>query len=161
VQPPTGPSGKTAARGIRHGEGYQEGGGLHEHAPIALGELIHAQLRVVIETAVHEELAIALGARRYERQVERRGYRNGVRVRTLTGPTGPMALTLPRATMVATGRGQEWTSTIVPRYQRRMREVNEAVSATYLGGGNTRRIRGALARRGPRRLPSHHLRRQC
>jgi transposase-like protein len=143
------------AQGIRKAER------LHEHAPFALGELIHAQVRVAIETAVHEELVIALGARRYERQVERRGYRNGVELRTLTGPTGPMALTLPRATMVATGRGQEWTSTIVPRYQRRMREVNEAVSATYLGGGNTRRIRGALARRGPRRLPSHHLRRQC
>src|SRR5882724_3846617 len=33
---------------------------------------------------------------------------------------------------------------IVPRYQRRMREVNEAVIATYLAGGNQRRIRGAL-----------------
>jgi len=32
----------------------------------------------------------------------------------------------------------------VPRYQRRMREVNEAVIATYLAGGNQRRIRGAL-----------------
>ncbi len=35
-------------------------------------------------------------------------------------------------------------STIVPRYQRRMPEVNEAMIATYLAGGNTRRIRGAL-----------------
>jgi hypothetical protein len=33
----------------------------------------------------------------------------------------------------------------VPRYQRRLREVNEAVVATYLAGGNTRRLRGALA----------------
>ena len=39
---------------------------------------------------------------------------------------------------------KEWTSTIVPRYQRRMPEVNAAVVATYLAGGNTRRIRGAL-----------------
>jgi hypothetical protein len=68
---------------------------------------------VAIETAVHEELAIALGARRYERHGERRGYRNGVKTRTLTGPTGPMALTLPRATLAAPGRGQEWTSSIV------------------------------------------------
>ena len=36
-------------------------------------------------------------------------------------------------------------STILPRYQRRLPEVNEAVVATYLAGGNTRRIRGALA----------------
>ena len=117
---------------------------LHEDGPGALGELIHAQVRVAIERAVHEELAIALGAGSYERHGARRGYRNGVKTRTLTGPTGPLALTLPRATVAAPGRGQEWTSTIVPRYQRRMREVNEAVIATYLAGGNTRRIRGAL-----------------
>ena len=115
-----------------------------EERPAALGELIHVQVRVAIEAAVHEELALALGAERYERHDARRGYRNGVKTRTLTGPTGPLALTLPRATVTAAGHPREWTSTIVPRYQRRMREVNEAVIATYLAGGNQRRIRGAL-----------------
>src|SRR5262249_43905922 len=42
------------------------------------------------------------------------------------------------------GDVKEWTSRIVPRYQRRIPEVNEAVIATYLAGGNTRQIRGAL-----------------
>jgi hypothetical protein len=37
-----------------------------EDRPAALGELIHTQVRLAIETAVHEELAIALGAGRYE-----------------------------------------------------------------------------------------------
>ena len=69
---------------------------LPEDRPTALGELIHAQVRVAIETAVHEELAIALGAGRYERHDARCGYRNGVKRRMLTGPTGPLALTLPR-----------------------------------------------------------------
>jgi putative transposase len=68
-----------------------------------------------------------------------------VRERTLTGPTGPVALTLPRATLFrGAGETKEWASRIVPRYQRRMPEVNETVVATYLAGGNTRRIRGAL-----------------
>jgi putative transposase len=68
-----------------------------------------------------------------------------VRERTLTGPTGPVALTLPRATLFSgAGDVKEWTSRIVPRYQRRIPEVNEAVIATCLAGGNTRRIRGAL-----------------
>src|SRR5207245_1924339 len=40
----------------------------HEDGRVALGELIHAQVRGAIETAVQEELAIALGAERYERQ---------------------------------------------------------------------------------------------
>jgi transposase-like protein len=40
---------------------------------------------------------------------------------------------------------REWRSALVPRYQRRLREVNEAVVATYLAGGDTRRLWGALA----------------
>jgi len=116
----------------------------HEDGRVALGELIHAQVRDAIEAAVQEELALALGAERYERQAARRGYRNGVKTRTLTGPAGPMALTLPRATLATPDREQEWASTLVPRYQRRMREVNEAIIGTYLAGGNQRRIRGAL-----------------
>jgi transposase-like protein len=115
---------------------------LPEQRPTALGELIHEQVRIAIERAVHEELTIALGAGRYERHGERRGDRNGLRSRTLTGPTGPLELTLPRATL--RGSGREWRSTIVPRYERRLGEINETVIATYLAGGNQRRIRGAL-----------------
>jgi hypothetical protein len=36
---------------------------LHEDGPVALGELIHAQVRVAIERAVHEELAIVFPGR--------------------------------------------------------------------------------------------------
>ena len=118
--------------------------GAHELEPVSLSELIHQHVRVAIETAVHEELRAALGATPYERSEVRRGYRNGIKARTLTGPTGPVALTVPRATLFNVAGAKEWTSTIIPRYQRRMPQVNEAVVATYLAGGNTRRIRGAL-----------------
>jgi transposase-like protein len=116
----------------------------HELEPASLSELIHQHVRVAIETAVHEELGAALGASPYERSAVRRGYRNGIKTRTLTGPTGPVALTVPRATLFNGAGAKEWTSTIIPRYQRRLPDVNEAVVATYLAGGNTRRIRGAL-----------------
>lgn len=112
--------------------------------PSALGELIHGAVRRAIEVAVAEELAAALGARLYERSGDRRGYRNGAKARMLTGPTGPLALTLPRATVFTPTGPREWTSTLVPRYHRRLREVNEAVMGVYLAGGNTRRLRGAL-----------------
>jgi transposase-like protein len=118
--------------------------GAHEPEPVSLSELIHQHVRVAIETAVHEELRAALVTRPYERSEVRRGYRNGIRERTLTGPKGPVALALPRAILFGGTGAKEWTSLIVPRYQRRMPEVNEAVIATYLAGGNTRRIRGAL-----------------
>jgi transposase-like protein len=124
------------------GKGIREDARAQELEPVSLSGLIHQQVRIAIETAVHEELRAALGTTPYERSDVRRGYRNGTKVRTLTGPTGPVALTLPRATLFAGAK--EWTSRIVPRYHRRMPEVNEAVVATYLAGGNTRRIRGAL-----------------
>jgi transposase-like protein len=127
------------------GKGIKEEARAQELEPVSLSELIHQHVRAAIETAVHEELRAALGTSPYERRDVRRGYRNGVRERTLTGPTGPVALTLPRATLFSgAGDVKEWTSRIVPRYQRRIPEVNEAVIATYLAGGNTRRLRGAL-----------------
>lgn len=113
----------------------------------SLGELIHLEVRRAIETAVREELEAALGSMRYERlgPAERAGYRNGVRTRTLTGPTGPVELAVPRARLFTDdGGSEEWRSTMVPRYQRRLPEVNEAVASVYLSGGNTRRIKGAL-----------------
>jgi transposase-like protein len=127
------------AKRIRKSEGVQE------IEPVSLGELIHAQVRGAIEAAVYEELAGALGAAPYERNGGRRGYRNGVKARTLTGPPGPLALTLPRGTLFAAAGEQEWTSALLPRYQRRVREVNEAVVGTYLACGNTRRIRSAVS----------------
>jgi len=127
------------------GEGIRKSPAVHEVRPTALGELIHEHVRGAIETAVVEELARALGAGPYERTDGRRGYRNGQKARTLTGPTGPLTLTLPRGTVFTAAGPKEWTSTLVPRYQRRMREVNEAVVGTYLAGANTRRLRGALA----------------
>lgn len=112
--------------------------------PSSLGELIHVAVRRAIEQAVEDELEVALGAPWYERGGERRGYRNGSRERTLAGPTGPVKLSLPRGVLFeakATDSSREWRSELVPRYQRRMREVNEAVLATYLAGGNTRQLK--------------------
>jgi putative transposase len=127
------------------GKHTRKGGCPQEERAGTLGELIHEAVRRAVELAVEEELTAALGTTRYARDVARGGYRNGRSARTLTGPTGPLALTLPRATLFAASGPREWTSTLVPRYQRRLREVNEAVVATYLAGGNTRRLRGALA----------------
>jgi putative transposase len=126
------------------GKGIRQSVGAHALEPVSLSELIHQHVRAAIETAVHEELRAVLGATPYERSEVRRGYRNGTKARTLTGPTGPVALSVPRATLFNVAGAKEWTSAIIPRYQRRMPEVNEAVVATYLAGGNTRRIRGAL-----------------
>jgi putative transposase len=116
----------------------------HDGRPGSLGELIHAAVRRTIEVAVDEELTAALGARPYELGGQRRGYRNGTKPRTVTGPTGPLALRVPRASLFTATGAQEWTSRLVPRYERRLPEVNETVLATYLAGANSRRLRSAL-----------------
>ncbi len=123
------------------GQGTRKSAAAPDVERVSLAELIHEQVRVAIERAVQEELHATLGAQRYERHTARRGYRNGTKPRMLTGPSGPLALTVPRATLFG---GREWNSALLPRYQRRLPEVNEAIAATYLAGGNTRRIRGAL-----------------
>ena len=117
---------------------------VHDAEPFRLGELIHDAVRVAIERIVREELEAELGAAPYERAEVRHGYRNGTRHRTLAGPTGPLALTVPRATLFAPGGDREWSSKVLPRYQRRLPELNEAIAGAYLAGTNTRRIKGAL-----------------
>ena len=129
--------------------------GADEPERSTLGELIHAAVRRAIEAAVEEELAGALGAERYEREAARRGYRNGTKERTLTGPTGPVPLTLPRATLATPAGRKEWTSTLVPRYQRRLPEVNAAVLASCAGRSG-RCCTGPRCRAAPRPPPAPH-----
>jgi transposase-like protein len=117
---------------------------LVDEEQLSLGVLIHQHVRAAVEQAVQEELAVVLGVELYERSDARGGERNGTKTRTLTGPTGPLELTLPRARLFTPTGKQEWASKLVPRYQRRVREVNESVLAAYLSGANTRRIAGAL-----------------
>lgn len=126
-------------KGIRKVDGV-------EQAPLPrLGDMIRQAVRVAIEKAVEEELEASLAAPRYARDQQRRGYRNGSRARTLTAATGPCEVQVPRGRLFTSGGDREWRSSILPRYQRRFAEVNEAVTAAYLCGANTRKIRGALS----------------
>ena len=55
------------------GKGIKEDARAHEVEPASLSALIHQHVRIAIETAVHEEMRAALGARSYERSEMRRG----------------------------------------------------------------------------------------
>jgi putative transposase len=53
---------------------------------------------------------------------------------------------MPRARLVtAAGTTTEWRSTTAARGQRRTARRDEALLGVYLGGTNTRRLKGALA----------------
>ena len=108
---------------------------------------IRERVRDIIEQVVDAELAAALGAPASQRVGEqRKGYRHGDRERTLTTSTGPTTFAMPRARLSdGDGGRHEWRSQTVARYERRSRRVDEAILGVYLGGANTRRIRGALA----------------
>lgn len=113
---------------------------------VALEGLIRQRVRETIEAVLDEELTAALGAGRSDRVGgSRHGYRHGTRERLLTTSVGPTPLTVPRARVRTAAGTSEWQSTVLPRYQRRTAQVDEAILGVYLSGANSRRIRGALA----------------
>ena len=108
-------------------------------------DLLRRRVLEAVHTVLEEELSEALGTGRYERSDERRGYRNGHETRRITTPMGTQELEVPRGRIVEEdGRTREFRSEVVPRYQRRTQEVDEAILGAYLAGANTRRIRKAL-----------------
>jgi transposase-like protein len=112
-------------------------------------EEIRGMLRTKVVEAIQEvlleEVAIVLGCSPSERIPSRNGYRNGVETRKVTTENGSVELKVPRARVSQPDGGEaEFRSTMLPRYQRRTRQVDEALLGAYLAGANTRRIRKAL-----------------
>jgi len=108
-------------------------------------ERIRCKTREAIEAVLEEELTAALGSGSYERSDNRRGYRNGVQVRTMTAAGGSREIRIPRGRLTDDdGTTSEFRSEILPRYARRTKEVDEAILGIYLAGANSRRIRKAL-----------------
>jgi putative transposase len=125
--------------------------GDEKEVPAFGADTIEARMRIrireTIEAIVIEELEAAMGARKSARVGdERQGYRHGTRERRLTTSLGPATIAMPRARVPhADGTSTEWRSETVRRYERRTTRVDEAILGVYLAGGNTRRIKGALA----------------
>jgi putative transposase len=118
-----------------------------EFAPFGgddLADALRARVRQTIEAVIEEELSAALGALKSARQEERRGYRNGHVERELGTSLGKTTVSVPRARLFTQEGSQEWHSSGIRRYQRRMADVDNAIISTYLSGVNTRRLRGAL-----------------
>jgi transposase-like protein len=111
----------------------------------ALCEEVRAAVRETLIAVAHEELDAALGADRYQRRETLQGYRHGTVTRQVTTRAGRIALELPRARLrTPEGGTAEWAPAVVPRYQRRMADVDEAILRCYLGGVNTRKVSAVL-----------------
>jgi len=112
----------------------------------SIEDLLRRRVLEAVESVLEEELTAALGSGRYERAAGRQGYRNGSERRRITTAIGTRELEVPRGRLEdEAGRTSEFRSELLPRYQRRTREVDEAILGAYLAGANTRRIRKALA----------------
>ena len=123
-----------------------------EAAPLFAGEAwfdpieaeLRERIRQLLENMIDQEATVALGRGRYERGAAV-GYRNGTRKRRLLGSFGPVEIAVPRARLAAAdGSTQEWQSAVLPRYARMTRQVEALITAAYLSGTNTRRVKRAL-----------------
>ncbi len=112
----------------------------------SIGQQLRRRVLEAVELVLEEELAEALGTKRYERSEDRAGYRNGHEERRITTEYGVHTLQIPRGRIAdELGKTREFQSEVLPRYARRTRKVDEAILGAYLAGANTRRIRKALA----------------
>jgi transposase-like protein len=97
-------------------------------------------VKLLLQNRLHDEVAAYLQAAPYQRRPGRRGVRNGFYTRRLVTTWGTIPdLEMPRCRL----RG--FTSTVVPRYQRRHAAVDQLIQAVFLAGVSTRRVGPTLA----------------
>lgn len=105
-------------------------------------------LKKLLESSMAVEVADLIGAEPFKRSKERLGWRNGSYTRGLATSFGDIPdLEVPRL------RQGGLPFKILPRYQRRAKDVDEGVLSMFLAGVSTRRIQEVLTPlMGPRAL---------
>lgn len=98
--------------------------------PDFLRTLVERTLQAILE----EEMSAHLGADRYERTGERRGYRNGAKPRTLTTRVGTLELLVPQ------DRDGTFSSELFSRYQRTEQALVVSLMEMYVQGVPTRKV---------------------
>jgi putative transposase len=92
----------------------------------------------LIEDALDAERSQWICCRSHERSKERRDYRNGYWRRWITLRDGRLEIRMPRI------RCRGYKSQIIPRYQQRIKQVDEALKRIFLYGASTRLTGEAL-----------------
>jgi transposase-like protein len=98
--------------------------------PDFLREIVERTLQTILE----EELTAHLGAARYERSGERRGYRNGTKPRTLTTRVGTLSLAVPQ------DRDGTFSTELFSRYQRTEQALVLSLLEMYVQGVSTHKV---------------------
>ncbi|MCQ9206122.1 MAG: transposase [Omnitrophica bacterium] len=92
----------------------------------------------LIEEALDAERSEWICCSPYERSSERQNQRNGYWRRWITLKDGRLEIRMPRV------RSRGYKSQIIPRYQQRMKQVDEALKRIFLYGASTRLTGEAL-----------------
>jgi transposase-like protein len=100
-----------------------------------LRTLCQGAIRVALEVVLEEEMRNLVGAKKWERQAQRVGSRNGTYLRRLITSMGAIDLRVPRSREVGSAGG-----TVFERYKRRSTEVDDTMVAAYVRGASTRDI---------------------
>lgn len=106
-------------------------------------ELAREGARMMLLSALNEEVDAYLGRGTYQRSGEYRGYRNGSSPRRLTLGSGTIALAMPRVRDIPAGQAS-FESKIVGRYQRRSDAIDQTFLKLFIEGLATRDFEPAL-----------------
>ena len=96
-------------------------------------EIQKQQLKWLIEHSLLTELEFSIGCGKYERDNDRKGYRNGYYERLVATTLGEIRIMYPRL------RKGGFRSQFIEKYSRRRREVDYAVLSCFVLGGSTRK----------------------
>ena len=99
-------------------------------------EQLHREhLRYLIEEAILSELELFVGCEKYERNSERKNYRNGYYERLVATTLGEIPIKYPRL------RYESFQSRFIEKYARRRQEVDYAVLSCFVLGGSVRKTK--------------------
>ena len=99
--------------------------------PEVAENLVARVVESYLNNLLEEQMRDHLGADRYERTGEARGYRNGTRERLLYTRVGPVTLRVPQA------RDGGFSTDIFQRYQRSEQALVLAILEMYVNGVST------------------------
>jgi transposase-like protein len=114
-------------QGIGIVEGWQ---GLGEE------DFLRGLVERVVQQVLDAEMSSFLGAGRYERSAERRGWRNGFKPRVLKTRVGKLELLVPR------DREGQFQTELFERYQRSEKALVLSMLEMYVAGVSTRKVSG-------------------
>ena len=99
-----------------------------------LKDLVRNSVEETLNELLNHEADELVKAQRYERKVDRAGYRSGHYDRNFTTTSGDVTLHVPKL------KGISFETAIIERYRRRETSIEEALIEMYLAGVSVRRV---------------------